>query len=99
MVPNRVKQKLPFVHRRMGIPPVLIPEPAGIWPFGIWPFDIVKRFLTAQMSVFMVFCGPHLPLAFQFVCAPGGGGSSPFLNKQFYERGNFKLFEKGFFLN
>ena len=29
-------------------------------------------FLTAQMSVFMVFCGPHLPLAFQFVCGPGG---------------------------
>jgi len=27
-------------------------------------------FLTAQMSVFMVFCGPHLPLAFQFVCGP-----------------------------
>ena len=26
------------------------------------------------MSVFMVFCGPHLPLAFQFVCGPGGGG-------------------------
>jgi len=64
------------------------------------PFCFYGRkggFLTAQMSVFMVFCGPHLPLAFQFVCAPGGGGSSPFLNKQFYERGNSKLFEKGFF--
>ena len=24
--------------------------------------------LTAQMSVFMVFCGPHLPLACHFVC-------------------------------
>ena len=33
-------------------------------------------FLTAQMSVFMVFCGPHLPLAFQFVCGPGGGGAA-----------------------
>ena len=32
--------------------------------------------LTAQMSVFMVFCGPHLPLAFQFVCGPGGGGAA-----------------------
>ena len=31
-------------------------------------------FLTAQMSVFKVFCGPDLPLAFQFVCGPGGGG-------------------------
>ena len=31
-------------------------------------------FLTAQMSVFMFFCGPHLPVAFQFVCGPGGGG-------------------------
>ena len=28
-----------------------------------------------QMPVFMVFCGPHLPLAFQFVCGPGGGGN------------------------
>ena len=27
-------------------------------------------FLTAQM----VFYGPHLPLAFQFVCGPGRGG-------------------------
>ena len=34
------------------------------------------QFLTAQMSVFMVFCGPHLPLAFQFVCGPGGGGAA-----------------------
>ena len=33
-------------------------------------------FLTAQMSVLMVFCGPHLPLAFQFVCGPGGGGAA-----------------------
>ena len=33
-------------------------------------------FLTAQMSVFMVFRGPHLPLAFQFVCGPGGGGAA-----------------------
>ena len=33
-------------------------------------------FLTAQMSVFIVFCGPHLPLAFQFVCVPGGGGAT-----------------------
>ena len=24
----------------------------------------------------MVFCGPHLPLAFQFVCGPGGGGAA-----------------------
>ena len=31
-------------------------------------------FLTVQMSVFMVFCGPRLPLAFQFVCGPEGGG-------------------------
>ena len=30
-------------------------------------------FLAAQMSVLMVFGGPHLPLAFQFVCGPGGG--------------------------
>ena len=37
-------------------------------------FTINNGFLTAQMSVFMVFCGPHLPLAFQFVCGPGGGG-------------------------
>ena len=28
------------------------------------------------MSVFTVFCGPHLPLAFQFVCGPGGGGAA-----------------------
>ena len=28
------------------------------------------------MSVLMVFCGPHLPLAFQFVCGPGGGGAA-----------------------
>ena len=27
---------------------------------------------AAQISVFMVFCGPHLPLAFQCVCGPGG---------------------------
>ena len=26
------------------------------------------------MSVLMVFCGPHLPLAFHFVCVPGGVG-------------------------
>jgi len=32
--------------------------------------------LTAEMSVFMVFCGPHLPLAFQFVCGPGRGGGT-----------------------
>ena len=36
-----------------------------------FPFFV---FLTAQMSVFMVLCGPLLPLAFQFVCGPGGGG-------------------------
>ena len=24
----------------------------------------------------MTFCGPHLPLAFQFVCGPGGGGAA-----------------------
>ena len=28
------------------------------------------------MSGLMVFCGPHLSLAFQFVCGPGGGGSA-----------------------
>ena len=32
-----------------------------------------QGFLTAQMSVFMVFCGPHLPFDFQLVCGPGGG--------------------------
>jgi len=49
---------------------------ANQWPFlrKKWPFLRVFAFLTAQMSVFMVFCGPHLPLAFQFVCGPGGGG-------------------------
>ena len=30
--------------------------------------------VKANLSVCMVFCGPHLPLAFQFVCEPGGGG-------------------------
>jgi len=25
---------------------------------------------------FDVFCGPHLPLAFHFVCSPGGGGAA-----------------------
>ena len=35
-----------------------------------------STFLTAQMSVFMVFRGPHLPLAFQFVCGPGGGAAN-----------------------
>ena len=25
---------------------------------------------TAQMTGLVVFCGPHLPLAFQFVCGP-----------------------------
>jgi len=37
-----------------------------------WNFPC-RTFLTAQMSVFTVFCGPHLPLAFQFVCGPGEG--------------------------
>ena len=27
---------------------------------------------TSQMSVLMFFCDPHLPLAFQFACGPGG---------------------------
>ena len=40
------------------------------------PFLRQFSFLTAQMSVFTVFCGPHLPLAFQFVCGPGGGGAA-----------------------
>jgi len=35
------------------------------------PFGKSKNFLAAQMSVFMVFGGPHLPLVFQFVCGPG----------------------------
>ena len=30
---------------------------------------------TAQISVLMVFYGLHLPLAFHFVCNPGGGGA------------------------
>ena len=38
-----------------------------------WPVIATEFFLTAQMSVLMVFCGPHLPLAFRFVCGPGGG--------------------------
>jgi len=33
----------------------------------------VEGLLTGQLSVLMVFCGPHLPLASQFVCGPGGG--------------------------
>ena len=32
-----------------------------------------EDFLTAQMSVFMVVCGPQLPLAFHFVCVPESG--------------------------
>ena len=28
----------------------------------------------APMSVLMGFCGPHFPLAFQFVCSPGERG-------------------------
>ena len=43
---------------------------------GKWPKGAGGPFLTAQMSVFMVFCVPHLPLAFQFVCGPGGGGAA-----------------------
>ena len=39
-------------------------------------FFWIMVFLTAQMSVLMVFCGSHLPLAFQFVCGPGGGGAT-----------------------
>ena len=31
------------------------------------------------MSVFKVFCGPHLPLASQFVCGPGASGRFPFV--------------------
>ena len=31
---------------------------------------------TAQMSVLIVFCGRHLQLAFQFVCALGEGGAA-----------------------
>ena len=27
-------------------------------------------------NVFMVFCGPHLPPAFHFVCGLGGGGAA-----------------------
>ena len=51
----------------------------------VWPRNAQSRnkkkirsegFITAQMSVSMVFCGPHLPLAFQFVCGPGGGAGS-----------------------
>ena len=41
-----------------------------------WPFWAVLGLLTAQLSVLMVFCGPHLPLAFHFVCGPGGGGAA-----------------------
>jgi len=36
----------------------------------------LSTFLTAQMSIFMVFCGPHLPLAVQFGFGPGGGGTA-----------------------
>jgi len=36
----------------------------------------LSTFLTAQMSIFMVFCGPLLPLIVQFGCGPGGGGNA-----------------------
>ena len=36
-----------------------------------WRGYLVSNILhTAQMSALMVFCGPHLSLAFQFVCGP-----------------------------
>ena len=35
------------------------------------PIYAKRNFLTAQMSVLMVFGRPHLPLAFQFVYGPG----------------------------
>ena len=37
-----------------------------------WHLRPERTFLTAQMSVLVIFGGPHLPLAFQFVCGPGG---------------------------
>ena len=46
--------------------------PASGRTFGNWPFTEFRGLHTAQMSVLMVFCGPHLPLALRFVCGPSG---------------------------
>ena len=39
-----------------------------------WPFSEIHPFLTTQLSISMVFCGPCIPLAVQFACGPGRGG-------------------------
>ena len=40
--------------------------------FREWEPHLCVALHSEQMSVFMAFCGPHLPIAFQFVCGPGG---------------------------
>ena len=44
--------------------------------FGKLPVLRLQLLHNAQMSVLMISCGPHLPLAFQFVCGPVGGGAA-----------------------
>ena len=55
-------------------PFVRFPRSFGGFAAKTWPYSVVSELYTAQMSALMVVCGPHLPLAFQFVCGPGGGG-------------------------
>ena len=57
-------------------PFVRFPRSFGGFAAKTWPYSVVSELYTAQMSALMVVCGPHLPLAFQFVCGPGGGGAA-----------------------
>ena len=48
------------------------------------PLPVARIVEGTEMSVLMVFCGLHLPLAFHFVCGPGGGEINPGISS-FYE--------------
>jgi len=79
----------PFAGRRSRVIPInLTQAPIAFDLQGvlwIWSTRLCGRdrrlklpFLTygTNRSVLMVFCGPHLPLASQFVCSPGVGAAN-----------------------
>ena len=65
--------------RNRGKQRVLFLDPEGLLcrspqnDFGLNDEDVrIHGLHSGQMSVLIVFCGPRLPLSFQFVCGPSG---------------------------
>ena len=83
---------LPCAKKTFRRPDPILPDPSATFQvvknrgfaFAMPQFEAL---LTAQMSVLMVFCGPHLPLAFHFVC----GSSFPRTAKKMEGKRKFFL--------